>query len=156
MPKQKSDLEQLTGILGQFENTTILSAVDRVVPREELVKLGGAGTGPLVIPPVILYPGGGVAGEAAAKSTDCGPKEVKATEKGKWDATKANARKDAREEVRKAAGEACGSGCPKGQACKYLETSNTLSAPEERQNPDNANQTQYRYESTSEGTCQCE
>ena len=57
---------------------------------------------------------------------------------------------------RDAAAAACTGDCKKGEDCKYKEISNTISGPEERAKPSNADETQYRYESVSEGTCQCE
>lgn len=161
MPEQKTDLEQLCGMLSQFDKTTILSAVARVVPRRDLVQLGigGAGTGMLVIPPVILYPGGAVAPgetEELMKSTDCGPKEVKATEKGDWSTDKTVARASAQDAARTAAAKTCRGDCPDRKPCNYLEKKNSIVGPEERQDPQNPNVTFHRYECTSEGTCQCE
>jgi hypothetical protein len=101
MSEQRTEIDQLCGILSQFDKTTIVSAVARVVSRADLVRLGieGSRTGPFVIPPVILYPGGGVApGEIAGqvKSTDCGPKENEGKDKGDWNRDRGAARKSAR------------------------------------------------------------
>lgn len=155
MPEKKTDVEQLGGILSQFDQTTILSAVNRIVPRRDL---GVTGPGPLVIPPVILYPGGEVPPEGGTgdKSTDCGPKEVEATDKGDWNANKAAARNSARAEARASAEDACGGKCPRPKNCNYLEQKNSLTGPEERPDPNNPEVIQFRYQSTSVGTCQCE
>lgn len=96
------------------------------------------------------------AAEQPVLSTECGPKEVKATEKGDWNNNKAAARKSARDEARAAAKATCEGHCPSNQHCNYLEKRNSIVGPEERPNPTNPNETQYRYECTSEGTCQCE
>ncbi len=91
------------------------------------------------------------------KSTDCGPKEVKATDKGNWDSSKVAARNSARTEARAAAKDTCrGNNCPSTKSCKYLEKSNSIGGLEERKDPSGGSATEYRYECTSEGTCQCE
>jgi hypothetical protein len=63
----------------------------------------------------------------------------------------------AKEEARAAARENCDGDCPtSAKKCKYLEKKISIAGREERPNPEHPNETQYRYEYKSEGTCQCE
>jgi hypothetical protein len=159
--KTTTDLEQLCGILEQFDTATVLAAVERAVPPGEMARLGTGvgGTGMLVLPPMILSTPTGVEQrrlEDRTRSADCGPGRVKTTEKGDWNSDKSAARDNARNGARTAAADACGGDCPGNQVCRYTESSNTLMGPEEKQDPQNPNVTLYRYECISEGACLCE
>ena len=91
------------------------------------------------------------------KTTDCGPNEVKVTAKGSWQESKTTACESARDQARAVAEATCRGKCASPQqTCKYLELRISFGAEEERPDPRNPQVTQYRYECTSEGTCQCE
>lgn len=112
-----------------------------------------------ITPPVILWPGAGqpiAERGAVVRSTDCGPKKVEATEKGEWESARAAARRSARDQARAAAAETCRGGCEENKSCNYLETEGVITGPEERRNPDNEHERQFRYQYTTRGTCQCE
>ena len=161
MAEDKTDIEQLRGILEQFDQDTILEALKEYVPTKfEPTIPTQYELGNVITPLVLFYPGGLAFGSGLFASTKsgggCSPSSSDGVEWGDWKDNRGRARSSGRRAALNAAkggcsNDSCVSGGIRGH-CEYREVSTTYKDDKERTR---RGKKEYKYKYKSEGNCVC-